>query len=132
MKNWIVVTSIILILAIGIIAVVYSKNKNNPSDQTSTVATENQNTQPDYFDENASVMYFYSELCSWCKKQAEILKELAAEGYRVKPMDVKAHPEYWEQYQIKGTPTFVGKNGDKAVGFQTKDKLKEFLDKHRE
>ena len=83
-----------------------------------------------YTDDNSPVMYFYSAQCSHCRAQTPILEELAKEGYRVKLMDVLAHPEYWEQYGVSGTPTFLAANGDKQVGFTQKEELRAWFEAH--
>lgn len=82
------------------------------------------------FAEEASVMYFYSDACHFCLQQKPILDELAAEGYRVKPMDVLNNPGLGRRYNVSGTPTFVAENGDRLVGLQKKDELRAFLDAH--
>lgn len=82
------------------------------------------------FADEAKVMYFYSDDCVFCREQKPILDELAEEGYRVKPMDMKADPSFWRQFNIRGTPTFVAENGDRLVGLQKKEDLREFLDVH--
>ena len=83
-----------------------------------------------FADDNSPVMYFYSDSCIHCKEQKPVLQELAKEGYRVKLMDVLSHPEYWDQYQISGTPTFLAANGDKQVGFTQKEALGVWLESH--
>ncbi len=83
-----------------------------------------------YADGNSPVMYFYSDQCSHCRAQIPVLEELAKEGYRVKIMDVLAHPEYWEQYGVSGTPTFLAANGDKQVGFTQKEELRAWFEAH--
>jgi len=88
-------------------------------------------TDQSYFSEDAKVMFFYSDLCSWCKKEKEILKELVTEGYKVKPMDVAKDTGLWQQYNIEGTPTFIAPDGTRLVGYQDKEKLKAFLDKYK-
>ncbi len=85
----------------------------------------------DYFDETAKVMYFYSDNCSWCSKQEEVLIELAKEGYSVRPMDVGTDPQLFEKYNIQGTPTFISDNGEQLVGFREKAELKTWLDEHK-
>lgn len=82
------------------------------------------------FAAEAKVMYFYSDACNYCVLQKPILDELAQEGYRVKPMDVEANRSLWQQYNVRGTPTFVAENGDRVVGLQEKDDLRRFLDEH--
>ncbi len=83
-----------------------------------------------YFNENASVMYFYSPTCHWCIEQTPILEELANEGYTVKPMDVKRNRGYWDEYDIDGTPMFIAPDGERLVGYQKKGILKAFLDSY--
>lgn len=85
--------------------------------------------QPIYFDDSAPVMYFYADGCSACQAQAVILQTLGEQGYRVKPMDVGAHPEYVEQYGIVGTPTFISQN-ETLIGVKNESALRVFLDKH--
>jgi len=87
-------------------------------------------TQKNYVDDNSLVMYFYSPQCEFCKRQDPILEELAKEGYRVKLMDVLAHPEYWAQYEVSGTPTFLAANGDRQVGLTQKTELRAWLESH--
>ena len=43
----------------------------------------------------------------------------------------KSCRELGKQYNVTGTPTFIADNGDRLVGFQTKDQLKAFLDQHK-
>lgn len=83
-----------------------------------------------FADDASPVMYFYQESCVHCQAMKPILNELAGEGYRVKIMDVGTHAEYWTQYNISGTPTWVAANGDRLVGEQGKDGLRAWLDKH--
>lgn len=88
-----------------------------------------------YFDDNAKVMEFYQETCEWCIKESPVLRKLAEQGYRVKAMNIGPnHPEnqhMWQDYKIKGTPTFVAQNGDHLEGYNDYDKLKAFLDTHK-
>lgn len=106
-----------------------SSTSNNNQSNDSQVAGET--TEESYFSEDAKVMYFYSEYCSWCVKEKEVLQELAKEGYQVKPMDVGKNTNYWQEYEIEGTPTFIGPDNQRTTGYQTEDKLKEFLDKYK-
>ncbi len=82
-----------------------------------------------YFAEDASVMFFYSDYCGWCKRQEVVLKELAKEGYKVKPMNIGIHKEYIRIYNIEGTPAFIAKNGEKLVGYHDYQSLKKWFDK---
>ena len=83
-----------------------------------------------YFDDASPVMYFYSADCHFCQQQKPILADLAALGYRVKSMDVGVHPDYWRQYSINGTPTFLAANGDAKVGLTQKEDLQPWLEAH--
>lgn len=104
-----------------------TENQNEPK----VAGTTAESTDQPYFSQDAKVMLFYSEYCSWCIKQKDVLKELVPDGYRVKPMDVGKNQNYWQEYQITGTPTLIAPDGTKLVGYQDKEKLKEFLDKYK-
>ena len=136
-KNIVLIVLAMVIILIGIISlVIYFNNKQqnnvaNNSENSNEEGVVAGSTAESYFDDNAPVMYFYSEYCSWCKKEAEVLKELAKDGYKVKPMNVKDHPEYWQDYSINGTPAFIAKDGNKLAGYQNLDKLKDFFDKYK-
>jgi len=127
-KNWLVgLIALVIIVTVSIIGFSKLGNKNsaiNDNRAVSGVVSES------FFATDAKVMLFYSDQCSWCNKQKEVLARLAVEGYRVKPMDVGADQSLWEAYKINGTPTFVAENGDRLEGYQTDDKLKPWLDAH--
>ena len=86
---------------------------------------------PTYFDNNASVTFFYRDGCPWCAKEMLVLAELAKDGYRVKPMHLDVHPDYWIQYDIKITPTFIGPDNSRLTGYHEADPLRAFLDKYK-
>ncbi len=121
---------IIGVLVIGFIGLIgYVKMSQIPNQpQTNTKISD---IEP-YFDQNATVMYFYSPNCSHCQDEKSVLTDLAKQGYRVKPMNILDHPEYGKQYNIEGTPTFVSqKDQARVVGFQKEDALKSWLDQHK-
>lgn len=121
---------IVVILVILVASLVwYFKSPSEEKSASSNQAKEEESV--DYFDETAKVMYFYSDNCSWCSKQKEVLIELAKEGYSVRPMDVGADPQLFEKYNIQGTPTFISDNGEQLVGFREKAELKTWLDEHK-
>jgi len=119
-----------LVLAIGALSY-FGFKKSDSKKETSAPQVSGESTSEPYFDENATTMYFYSDYCSWCIKEKEVLAKLAPEGYRVKSMNVGKDQSLWETYSIKGTPTFVAKNGDRLEGFNAEDKLKPWLDQHK-
>ncbi len=110
--HWVALFVVVLVVLIGVSA--YFANSNS---------------EP-YFDAASPVKYFYSPQCTHCIAMKPILRELAAEGYRVAPYDVLANTGYWTQYNINGTPTWLAANGDALVGEQTKDALGAFLASH--
>lgn len=121
--------AVILLLIVGVgLWARYNKPANSGTADNGKVAGAE--TVP-YYSENAKVMEFYSDYCGWCIKEKDILSELAKQGYQVKPMDVGKHTEYWQQYGIEGTPTFIAPDGTKLVGYQNIDQLKAFLDKYK-
>ncbi|MBI5036257.1 thioredoxin family protein [Candidatus Micrarchaeota archaeon] len=83
-------------------------------------------------EKESPVLYFYSDGCHFCQLQKPILDELATEGFKVKKMDVAAHPDYWQQYFVQGTPTFIANNGngERLVGMQQKDVLAAWLERN--
>lgn len=127
MNKVIFIAIILLILGIGGIVWGISDNTTN----TAKIQALTEKEQPNWQDENARAMYFYSPDCPWCEKQKPILVELGQEDekYRWKPMDVKEHQEYWEDYQIGGTPEFIdSKTGNRLEGYKEKEILKEWMD----
>lgn len=86
---------------------------------------------PTYFDNNASVMFFYRDGCPWCEKEMSVLAALAQEDYKVRPMHLDTNPAYWLQYNIRITPTFIGPDGSRMNGYYDAQPLKAFLDRYR-
>lgn len=127
MKNWIVGVFILALIVFGIVYLNYSSN-----DSKQDVAGE---TTENYFSDDAKVMYFYQDNCSWCIKQKEVLSKLGSEGYRVKSMNIGSNypdnQKYWQEYDVSGTPTFIAENKDKISGYQNYDTLKAFLELHK-
>lgn len=121
MKNLILPS--LVILAIVAAVVIFGTTGSKKAEQSAPA--------PAYFNQNAKVMFFYQDSCSWCQKEESILEDLAKDGYRVKPMDVKARPDLWNQYNITGTPTFIAPDGTHLNGYTEKAQLKEFLDKYK-
>ncbi|MEK7447755.1 MAG: thioredoxin family protein [Patescibacteria group bacterium] len=116
------------ILLIGFIGVIgYVKvSENKPKNN------ENQTQTEVYFDDSATVLYFYSPNCSHCNDEKPILTELASEGFRVKPMNTQDNASIADQYKIKGTPEFVSqKDGARLEGFKEKEPLREWLSQHK-
>jgi protein-disulfide isomerase len=126
--KWLIGLAVVVVVIGAYWAFSRTGNKPTPVPSSGQVAGQ---SKASYFDENASVMFFYSDQCGWCQKEKTVLGELAKDGYRVKPMDVAANPDYWQQYQVTGTPTFIAKNGDKLNGYKEKDELKKWLDEHK-
>lgn len=113
-------------LIVGFIGVVGYLKTTQKDPQVSRQQTES------YFDESANVMYFYSPDCSHCNDEKPVLTELAQEGFRVKPMNIKDNPGSADQYKIKGTPEFVSlKDGARLEGFQQKEPLRQWLSEHK-
>lgn len=127
-KNWILglIFVVAVVVAVGIWGFNTSGSNKNDSNKDSS-ATAN------YFDENAKVMYFYSDTCHWCIQEKAVLEKLGDEGYRVKSMDVGNDTSLWTTYNISGTPTFIADSGkgERLVGHNDYDKLKAWLDQHK-
>ncbi|HLB95942.1 MAG TPA: thioredoxin fold domain-containing protein [Patescibacteria group bacterium] len=136
-KDWALISIVALIIFVGLGLAGYLKFSKKkivanplPSLESQQVAGT-QTGAPAYFAEDAKVSYFYSEYCHWCQKEKEVLAELAKEGYRVKPMNLGEKPDLAQGFNVTGTPTFIAENGERLVGYQTKEPLKAWLDKHK-
>lgn len=127
-KRWIF-GLVVVLLVIG--AFTYIGFKDSGKKETQTPEVSGVATNEAYYSDTATVMEFYSDYCSWCIKEKEVLTKLGAEGYRVKPMNVGKDQSLWEKYNIKGTPAFIAANGDRLEGYNTEDKLRAFLDSHK-
>ncbi|TSC96283.1 MAG: hypothetical protein CEN88_372 [Candidatus Berkelbacteria bacterium Licking1014_2] len=46
-------------------------------------------------------------------------------------MDVGKNPQYWQDYKIEGTPTFIAPSGERLTGLQKKEELTKFLEKYQ-
>jgi protein-disulfide isomerase len=121
---------ILIILCIFVFASLIGASCKTLSPVTQSSSSSSSENAP-YYSKDAKVMEFYSDYCAWCIKEKDILADLAKDGYKVKPMNVGEHQNYWKDYGISGTPTFVASDGTKLVGYLEKDKLKAFLDKYK-
>ncbi len=128
-EKWHVGLVVVILVVLVASLVWYFRSPQKEESQVLTNQGEEESVE--YFDETAKVMYFYSDNCSWCVKQKEVLAELAEEGYKVRPMDVGADSQLFEKYNLQGTPTFISDNGEQLVGFREKEELKTWLDQHK-
>ena len=137
-KDWslIIIISLIVIVGLGLFGYFRLSKKQvsvspEPSSEVAGVQEENTKETNSYFAEDAKIMYFYSDSCHWCVEEKKVLEELGKVGYKVKPMNVGENTDLWRQYNVSGTPTFIAANGERLVGYQTKDPLKKWLDEHK-
>ncbi len=130
-KRWIL-GLVILVIVIGGLSIWGFKKSNKENEpQVSGQNTTSPQSTESYFSEEASIMYFYSDYCSWCLKEKDVLTKLGSEGYKVKPMNVGKNAQLWTDYKINGTPTFIAKNGDRSEGYKEYGPLKDWLDQHK-
>lgn len=80
---------------------------------------------------------FWAEWCGPCKALAPKLEELSdelGEKVRVLKLNIEENPQSPAQYQVRGIPTMIlfkdGQQVDAIVGNQSKDAIKEVIDKH--
>jgi len=136
-KDWALIGIFAAILVVGLGLVGYLKVAKKkivanplPSIQSSQEVAGATASAP-YFKDDAKVMYFYSDSCHWCQKEKEVLEDLAKEGFAVKPMNLSEKPELAQPFNVSGTPTFIAENGERLVGYQTKEALKPWLEQHK-
>jgi thiol-disulfide isomerase/thioredoxin len=126
---------LILVVGLGLVGYLKLSKKEivaNPLPSNDNQQVAGAATNQSYFAEDAKVAYYYSDFCHWCQKEKdEVLAPLGNEGYKVKSMNIGEKPELATQANVTGTPTFIASNGDRLVGFQTKDVLKKWLDEHK-
>lgn len=79
---------------------------------------------------------FFAEWCGPCKMLGPIVEELAGEykgKVKIGKLDVDANPTVAGKYGVQSIPTLIffkgGEAVDKVMGFQSKEALKEKLDK---
>lgn len=80
---------------------------------------------------------FWAEWCGPCKALAPKLEELSdelGEKVRVMKLNIEENPQSPAQYQVRGIPTLIlfkdGQQVDAIVGNQSKDAIKEVIEKH--
>lgn len=78
---------------------------------------------------------FFAEWCGPCKMLGPIVEELAGEydgKVKIGKLDVDANPTVAGKYGVQSIPTLIffkgGEEGEKLMGFQSKEALKEKLD----
>ena len=128
----------VVIVAIVVWLLVGYSGDSNTGEVQGTKTDDGQKTEDSvkevpeskYFSEDAQIMYFYSDSCSWCQKQKVVLGELSSDGYKFKPMDVGKNTSLWQEYKIDGTPTFIAPNGDRLPGYTEGNELKKWVDNH--
>ena len=132
----VILVGLIIVVGLGIYGFMKISNKNSglapqPIQTAAGSSDASSAHEGSYFAEDAKVMYFYSDWCHWCQKEKEeVLPELGKLGLKVKPMNVGTDPSLGQKYNVTGTPTFIAANGDRLVGFQNLESLKDFVEKH--
>ncbi len=53
------------------------------------------------------VLMLYSPRCSGCNSMVEVAKDLQAEGFSLKSIDIDDNPSARAQYSVQGVPTFI-------------------------
>lgn len=74
--------------------------------------------------------YFYSDFCHWCQQEKSIVQQLESEGYPFSWMSVDTHANYWADFSLSGTPTFII-GSSRLEGYRDYDILKSWIDQHK-
>jgi thioredoxin 1 len=99
----------------------------NVSDQSFKAEVESEGTV---------LVDFWAPWCGPCKMIAPVLEELNTElsGLKIAKLNVDDNPESASRFGVMSIPTLiVFKNGepvDKVIGFQSKDALKNVVNRH--
>lgn len=88
-------------------------------------------------EKGTSLVDFYAPWCGPCKMMSPVIDEIAKD-YKGKAgiykVNVDNEPQLANDHQVMSIPTIVvfkdGKAVDQTMGAQSKDKLKEMIDKH--
>jgi len=88
-------------------------------------------------EKGTALVDFYAPWCGPCKMMSPVIDEIA-EDYKGKAgifkVNVDNEPQLANDHQVMSIPTIVvfknGKAVDQTMGAQSKDKLKEMIDKH--
>lgn len=82
---------------------------------------------------STNIFYFTADWCQPCEKIKPIIKEINRDraGLRFHTIDADIEQELVERFKIQSLPTFIiinrGKEVQRLIGLQTKEKLQEFL-----
>lgn len=95
------------------------------------------NFEQDVFQSEIPVMVdFWASWCPPCKMVEPVIEDLASEyadTIKFGKINIDQNPRVATEYQIKGVPTFIlfnsGKIVERRVGAQSKEQLKEMLEK---
>ena len=95
------------------------------------------NFEQDVFQSEIPVMVdFWASWCPPCKMVEPVIEDLASEyadTIKFGKINIDQNPKVATEYQIKGVPTFIlfnsGKIVERRVGAQSKEQLKEMLEK---
>jgi thioredoxin 1 len=86
--------------------------------------------------EGVVLVDFFATWCGPCKMLAPVIEELAGEyegKVKIGKLDVDENPETAGQFGVQSIPTIIifkdGQEVDKMLGFQSKEALKEHIDK---
>jgi thiol-disulfide isomerase/thioredoxin len=53
------------------------------------------------------LLYFTQDQCPPCRQMQPMIEHLTARGFPLQKIDVAAHPDWTQQFQVQSTPTFV-------------------------
>lgn len=130
MKKILVFSSIVILIFVGLFFI--QKQQTGGNDLYKDQVSLNQLTKEIKKNESQFV-YFYQEDCVHCKKVSPIVIPMAKDlNIDLRIIDLKKHPDGWDRFKIKGTPTLVYFNSekevDRLVGEQEKETFKNWFE----
>lgn len=74
---------------------------------------------------------FHSAMCGPCQQMRPVLQQLAASGYKIRPVDIQRQPQLAAQYGVRRVPTFIalvdGRETSRVTGLTSISELQQML-----
>jgi len=132
----IAISSVLLVIAVIVIAVVMCKKGEkkgdaaSPKSRLSIELASEKEARDALTGDKPTMVFLYAEWCGFCKKAMPVFEELAKESkVKMLKLDAAKARGLAKEKGVTGFPTFLTNWGEgKYVGYKPKDKMKMILD----